>query len=534
MTNMHLAQKVIEELIKSGVEEFCLCAGARNSPFIHIFDENKNLKAYHFFEERSAGFFALGRIARTRKPVAIFTTSGTASAEVIPAAIEGTYSSLPLIIVTADRPKNYRGTGAPQTIEQVGIYSYYIEACFDLDEENTHFSLSCLSWRKPVHVNVCFKEPLLDYSIPKINTQISIERTYFPQTMPMNEAQVIEEFIESKTPLVIVSTLPDKLKKPVLNFLKKLRAPTYLEGISGLRGHEEISSFAITSGEKTINYLLDNKFCDSIIRIGGVPTLRLWRDLEDKRKDVPVLSLGYNHYTGLSREVPHFSDLEILPQLDIKKTVEVQGDWISKDRSYLKALDSILLEFPNSEAGWIRRISSWIKQDKNTCVYLGNSLPIREWDFCALNDFTPSRVVGNRGANGIDGQISTFLGWADQTHSNWCLVGDLTTMYDLASLWISDQLNHKNMRIVVINNRGGQIFNRMFDRKVFLNEHNIQFENWAKMWNWKYQVVSSENINQFKNSELLNDENYIIEVRPSVDETKLFWQKWDQIRATGL
>src|SRR4051812_33840592 len=111
MTNMQLAQNVIEQLLGAGVKEFCLAPGARNSPFVVLFDENPHLKVYNFFEERSAGYFALGRIAATRTPVAVITTSGTAASELVPAAVEGTYSSLPLIMVTADRPKRYRGSG---------------------------------------------------------------------------------------------------------------------------------------------------------------------------------------------------------------------------------------------------------------------------------------------------------------------------------------------------------------------------------------------------------------------------------------
>jgi 2-succinyl-5-enolpyruvyl-6-hydroxy-3-cyclohexene-1-carboxylate synthase len=106
----------------------------------------------------------------------VVTTSGTACAEALAAAVEATYSSLPLVIITADRPKTHRGTGAPQTIEQVGIFSYYIEACFDLDAENTHFSLRGLSWRKPIHVNICFSEPLLDQDAIELFPPLKEER----------------------------------------------------------------------------------------------------------------------------------------------------------------------------------------------------------------------------------------------------------------------------------------------------------------------------------------------------------------------
>ncbi len=169
MTNMELAGKIIQELVSTGVREFVLCAGARNSPLVNILDENRNLKVYSFLKNARPLFFALGRIASTRRPVAIITTSGTAVAELIPAAVEGTYSSLPLIMVTADRPKHYRGTGAPQTIEQVGIFSYYNEVALDVDAENSHVSFKSLSWKKPIHVNVCFEEPLIDGPVPKIN-----------------------------------------------------------------------------------------------------------------------------------------------------------------------------------------------------------------------------------------------------------------------------------------------------------------------------------------------------------------------------
>src|SRR6476469_2531063 len=141
MTNIAIATRIITELLSSGIQEFCLCAGARNSPFVQVFEKNQHIKVFHFFDERSAAFFALGRIGNTRKSVAVITTSGTAAAEMLPAAVEGTYSSLPLIMITADRPKRYRGSGAPQSIEQVGLFSYYIEVCFDIDEENTHLSL---------------------------------------------------------------------------------------------------------------------------------------------------------------------------------------------------------------------------------------------------------------------------------------------------------------------------------------------------------------------------------------------------------
>ncbi|MFN8944360.1 MAG: 2-succinyl-5-enolpyruvyl-6-hydroxy-3-cyclohexene-1-carboxylic-acid synthase, partial [Pseudobdellovibrionaceae bacterium] len=488
MKNIELAHKVIQELVNAGVEEFCLCAGARNSPFIYLFDANPHLKAFHFFEERSAAFFALGKIAATRKPVAIITTSGTAAAELLPAAVEGTYSSLPLILITADRPRFYRKSGAPQAIDQVGLFSYYIEVAYDLDEENTHFSIKGLSWKMPIHVNICFKEPLFDAEIPQVIAPENPRRTKFPEAIPRNIIDDLETFLSLHRPVVLVGTLPEKHQKIVKEFLKNLKVPVYAEGISNLRGDPEIEPYEIRGGQKSLNKLLDLGQCDAVLRLGGVPTVRLWRDLEDQRKNLKVFSIGYNHFPGLSREMVHFSDLEVIGQVHFEEKKNDIEAIIKTDREFQSRHIKLFQKYPRSEPGLIYWLS---KKLKSQSVYLGNSLPIREWDLASDPQNSPSRVVGNRGANGIDGQVSTFLGWMNAKTENWCLLGDLTALYDLSAPWILPQLLQTNpdllVRFVVINNSGGQIFKKMFKKEIFLNQHNLSFEGWAAMWNLGYQ-----------------------------------------------
>src|SRR6185312_16012112 len=117
MTNIVLARDILRELWSVGVREIVLCAGARNAPFVASLSGETSFCVHPFFEERSGAFFALGTILSTGRPVAVITTSGTAAAELLPAAIEADYQGLPLVLVTADRPRRYRGSGAPQTIE---------------------------------------------------------------------------------------------------------------------------------------------------------------------------------------------------------------------------------------------------------------------------------------------------------------------------------------------------------------------------------------------------------------------------------
>ncbi|HWU43674.1 MAG TPA: hypothetical protein VN132_09560, partial [Bdellovibrio sp.] len=432
----------------------------------------------------------------------------------------GTYSSLPLIMITADRPKHYRGTGAPQTIEQVGIFSYYNEVALDLDSENSHLSFKSLSWKKPIHVNVCFEEPLIDGSVPQITIPAFTERTKLPGQLPLGVLKEMETFLNTHKPLVIVGILPEKAYGTVLDFLKQYKAPVYAEGISSLRGHPEIRDIQIQSGEQMIHRILKSGECDSILRIGGVPTVRVWRDLEDKYKNIPVYSVSFNHYTGLSREVQHINSLDLLSQVEFSsmqhENVKLKFD---DNNQYIK-VRALLEKYPESEQGMIHALS---KKTKGGSIYLGNSLPIREWDSCADQETSPFRVAANRGANGIDGQISTFLGWAHPELENWCLVGDLTAMYDLSSLWVTPQLEAHKLRIVVINNGGGQIFSRMFHKDIFLNKHQVSFESWAKMWNWSYQKWQSIP----KNAELADHQ--IIELSPDSRQTELFWKELEDL-----
>ncbi|MBI4126516.1 MAG: 2-succinyl-5-enolpyruvyl-6-hydroxy-3-cyclohexene-1-carboxylate synthase, partial [Deltaproteobacteria bacterium] len=126
MTNIARAEQVLEVLAACGVADICLCPGGRNSPFVTVLGKSQGFRLFTFPEERTAAFFALGRARATKRPVAVMTTSGTAVAELLPATIEAFYSGVPLVLVTADRPKSYRGTGAPQAIEQSDLFGVYV------------------------------------------------------------------------------------------------------------------------------------------------------------------------------------------------------------------------------------------------------------------------------------------------------------------------------------------------------------------------------------------------------------------------
>ncbi|MBV9495262.1 MAG: hypothetical protein JOZ54_13520 [Acidobacteria bacterium] len=148
MTNISAARALVATIRELGVRDFCVCAGSRNSPLLAVL---AGTPVYSFVDERSAAFFALGRAKRDELPVAVVTTSGTAVAELLPAAIEAHYSGVPLVLVTADRPARFRGTGAPQSIEQLGIFGVYAAS-------------DPATWdrKRALHLNIEFEEPLID------------------------------------------------------------------------------------------------------------------------------------------------------------------------------------------------------------------------------------------------------------------------------------------------------------------------------------------------------------------------------------
>jgi 2-succinyl-5-enolpyruvyl-6-hydroxy-3-cyclohexene-1-carboxylate synthase len=491
MGNVDRAQSLIEAVRAAGATEFCVCAGSRNSPLLVVLGAS-DARLYSFVDERSAAFFAIGRIKSHGRPVAVVTTSGTAVAELLPAAVEAYYSGLPLVLISADRPESYRGTGAPQSIEQVGIFGVYAEA-----------SLDTWSGARPLHLNIEFDEPLIDsFVIPNVSEgpggRVAPGSRVVPPGRPGPSLDARDDM---RQPLVIIGALPGRHRERVRAFVQTLNAPTYAEPLSGLR--EDASLPLITSGERMIGLAS----FDHVIRIGGVPTLRFWRDLETN--ELPIVHFTEVPFAGLTR-----GDIHGLEELPVLEGVRDES-FFTRDREYAERLHALLDEDPESELAMIRALS--LDFAPNTRVYLGNSLPIREWDLAATREPRAFEYEANRGANGIDGQVSTFFGWSSPEHDNVCVVGDLTAIYDLNAPWIVPQLGHRRFRIVVVNNGGGRIFSRVASlravdpavrERIIENAHDVRFEHWAAMWNID-----------------------VVELRPDAEASRRVWKKYEELWA---
>jgi len=270
--------------------------------------------------------------------------------------------------------------------------------------------------------------------------------------------------------LVLIGGLHRAHRDRVREFCLQLGAPIYAEPLSGLREDEALRDLLILN-EKSLHGFT------SVLRIGNVPTLRYWRDLDEKHRDVEVTHVTDLPFSGLPRG-------EVLKDLPAHCALRSAHFDFEKDRALRAHIEQVLDNEPYSEQSIFRDLSRTLPPASR--IYLGNSLPIREWDFAATRENRDYEIGANRGANGIDGQLSTFFGWCKPDAQNVAIVGDLTAIYDLNAPWIVPQLDAK-FRIIVINNAGGRIFERVpslrrLDKKLIINEHTIRFDAWAAMF----------------------------------------------------
>ena len=521
--NAQLTQKLLEVLKFRGVKRVVLCPGSRNAPLLFSVQASGDFQIYHHLDERSAAFFALGLMYSKKEAVAVFTTSGTAVAELLPACIESYYQQLPLILISADRPQNFRGTGAPQAIEQVGLFSSYAQTTDVTSVED----LLKIEWaqRGPCHLNICLEEPVRGDWPASLDVSKKIpQSTNFFQETPKQKLHALPTFLkEAEKLLVVVGSLHPKDAKHVSAFLNHLKAPVLADASSNVQ-----TDYLLRCGEKALKKAAPTH----VLRLGSVPSFRFWRDLE--KQSVPVLNLTHLPFKGLARS----SSIELLSSYESLAAEEVlalfsevqschQRNYFEEiksfDDSYKQKLEALLLRYPDSELGMLRRLSRFIPEKSS--LYLGNSLPIREWN---LVNQAYSDCYANRGANGIDGQVSTFLGLCEDYAENWAVIGDQTALYDLNALAFQSSKSQKR-RVVVLNNGGGKIFSHLSyssdlsaaQSRLIENHHKFELRAWADLFAWSY-----ERWDFHSKAERFFADDLLLELFPDSLQTTLFWREW--------
>jgi 2-succinyl-5-enolpyruvyl-6-hydroxy-3-cyclohexene-1-carboxylate synthase len=445
-----------------------------------------------------------------RQPVAVVTTSGTAAAELLPATIEAYYQGLPLILVTADRPERFRHSGAPQAIEQEGLFGVYAQR-LDLSNPTDPSEL-----KSPLHINLCLDEPL--------SPAPGIDFTAYGSPPPASLREALRAGLTSHpapsasqpttAQLILAAGLHPDEATLVAPVLAQLRLPIVAEATANLHLFPELHPLLVHGGEKALKHLEAQK----LLRLGAVPSWRFWRDLENQ-PEIEVMNFSRVSFPGLARK-------ENVTTYPLEAFLELEGASVASPMPV--EVSPGFESHPLSEPSWMHHLHEALPSGAR--VFLGNSLPIREWNLAMSIPSPHIHFYANRGANGIDGLISSFLGVAaSNENESWLILGDLSALYDLAAPWIIQQLTNRNIRLIIINNGGGKIFSRVASlrdlpenaRHIIENRHSMSFEPFAKLWGLDYLLVQNP-------ADLgeLPDAPMILEIRPDPDQTEAFWTAW--------
>lgn len=490
--NYYWTALLIEELIRQGCTHFVVAPGSRSTPLAAAVANNARAKYTVTFDERSAGFYALGHAKATGYPAAIIVTSGTAVANLMPAVVEASLDRIPLIVLSADRPPELHDVQANQTIYQNNFFHPYARWFFALptphDMAPPSMILSVASfamWQSrypmagPVQLNCPFREPLIPSAEaydPQTKTLGLWPKTkepftrYEPASKRLDTTQIssLATIINSaKQGLFVVGAVKDAMtQQAILKLARALSWPLCADIASGLRQHED--ALIIRHDHHVfLHHEVQKLSFDVVLQIGGRLISKTLEQMLAKRhgqKHILVDDHPKRSDPGLTvtnrldvdietfaHELSGLVDKSGVPHSALPLLREISGRTI-------KIIDSIIAEGVEASEPFVaRHISKTI--DKDSMLMACTSMPIRDYHMFAISrpDGGPVVVV-NRGASGIDGLISTAIGFAQASQKrSTVLIGDLAFMHDANALALLKNLSMP-MCVVVINNGGGGIF----------------------------------------------------------------------------
>lgn len=461
-------------LVGLGLRDVCISPGSRNTPLVLAFAGHPELRSWAHHDERSSGYFALGLARASGRPVALVCTSGTAAVEYHPAVVEALQSRVPLLVLTADRPPELRDVGAPQAVDQVKLYGDHVKWSHsasppDTDAPATAPALAAHAWGEciespagPVHLNLPFREPLVppaDWSAaPATMTRTAV----VTGTREPGDAAVakLDRILAGRKTLFVVGAVPGGAAAVVDELAASLRAVVFADPQSGLRFGDRSSAIIAAADLLTAAGMLDADPPEVVVRWGALPTSKpVWRWLESHPHVLQVLVDSGAHRDPLGTA-------SLVVRTDVAATAgristpgapaDYPADWRARDAAAQTAIDTALAveAFPN-EPAVARCIAA--AAPEGGFVFAGSSMPIRELDMFAARRSEDLAVLANRGANGIDGSISTALGIAATGRSCVAVVGDVAALHDLGALATMRRLALP-LTLVIIHNDGGGIF----------------------------------------------------------------------------
>ncbi len=485
-----LLRAFVDELVRCGMRAACTSPGSRSAPLALSLAREERLRCYSHVDERCAGFFALGHAKVTGLPVAVTCTSGTAAAELLPAAIEAREARVPLLLLTADRPPELRENGAGQAIDQLKLYGRAVKWFFEV---GTHEAspermrwmrtlacrayFTCLEGRPgAVHLNFPLREPLVcEEPLPEDSSGRPDGRPYVSRrlaapTLPLGDADSppagmdLHALVVAARRGVLVAGRHERstpLGEACAAFAQAAGWPLLADPLSGARrGSAAVAHYDALLRDETFAASLRP---DLVLRVGDLPVSKPLRSWLAGLDGVPQVALDpegawQDPDSVLSGSVV-VEPVSALTQL----TEEVgagEEDWLaswrSADELASEAMVGVLGEAGLSEPTVASELGVLLPGEAT--LFVASSMPVRDIETFWPARQDPPRVLCNRGANGIDGIVSSAFGAAAAGDGPVVLlIGDVALAHDLGGLLTTGRLGLK-LTIVLLNNEGGGIF----------------------------------------------------------------------------
>lgn len=538
----------VDELARAGVRHVCIAPGSRSTPLALTIANHPALRAWVHIDERSAAFFALGMARALGAPVALLCTSGTAAANFFPAVVEAHSACVPLLVMTADRPPELRNIGAAQTIDQNRLYGgypkWFVEvALADNTTELLRYvrTLACRAVATaaatpagPVHLNFPFREPL----VPTVAEQsanmsngdalawqgrahnapwVVVARA--PRVATAETVQHLAAQLETaRRPLLVCGPQFDhELAAPLAALASVLDAPLLVDPLSQLRwgAHDRSAIVDCYDAALRDDATAAGLVPDVVLRVGGAPTsksLLQYLERHPTAHHIVVNEANWPDPTLLAAEVVHANPRLLCERLleharTKASTRAADADWLLAWRrvntetndalvAYVTYTESLDQPF---EGAVLANVAGMLPADST--LFVSSSMPVRDLDAFASGDNRSIRVLSNRGANGIDGVVSSALGVAATRERGdgplVLVIGDLAFYHDMNGL-LAAKLHALDATIIVINNDGGGIFSFLPQamqpahfEQLFGTPHGMRFEPAAKLYDAQYHHAES-------------------------------------------
>ena len=545
------ASILVEELAKAGLSKVCLAPGSRSTPLVLAFAAQPEITVYTHLDERSAGFFALGMAKALQKPVALLCTSGTAAANFYPAVVEAHQAGVPLIALTADRPFELRDSGANQSIDQVGMYGRFALWAVDvtLPEQQPSAqlirSLRTLAARAyatangaragVVQLNLPFRKPLEPTEVkedvlelpptaeprPASFTQILSGK---PQLSRADITPLLDALSNCRNGLIVCgvdSPRTAEFAKAIQTLSEQTGFPILADATSGVR----FAGLDVLSGFDSYLALPNVPKAECLLRFGRAPTsaaLQHYLLSCDAKENWQISMVGMwaDEEHTLTRFI-QTEEVDFCRQLSAG-LAQRKHQAEAKFKVEFERLEQATWDFWDNNLpkhyfdGTV--VHALVKiLPENSVLFTANSLSVRHLEQFGHSNATFS-AYANRGASGIDGNVSTALGLGAATLKPlYMLIGDLTLYHDMNGLWGLRHLK-QDVTIVLLNNNGGGIFRRLpiaeyepeFER-YFLTPPDLDFSYVAKLYRLEHHLITS--LNDFRNALTAEHPRKLIEVQ---------------------